>query len=69
MGDNVSGAKRKVHSNKFLTKEIGDISYQQLDRIPERQNKKKNKHTQEEQIAGNKLTVEINKIETKRTIQ
>ena len=69
MGDNVSGAKRKVHSTKCLPTEIGEISYQQLDSIPESQNKKKNKHIQEEQIAGNKLTVEINKIETKKAIQ
>lgn len=65
------GSKKKFHSTKCLKKEIGETLYYQLNSIPERSGKTtKNKHTQEEQIAGNTPNgAKIIKIETKRRIQ
>jgi hypothetical protein len=43
IGYNESSAKRKVHSSKCLHKEIGEVSYQQLDNIPEYSRTKESK--------------------------
>ena len=70
IGHNENGAKRKVHSNKCLHKETNEISYHWLNSTFESSRTKGSKHSQEEQTAGNnQAEAEINKIETKRTIQ
>lgn len=56
MGHNESRAKRKVHSTKCLTEEIGEISCYQLNSPPESFRTKRSKHTEEEQTAGNNQT-------------
>jgi hypothetical protein len=73
MGHNESSSKKEVHSTKWLHKVIRKFSYHQLKTTPESAKKKGvgggSKHTCTPKTAGNKIRVEINQLETKKTIQ
>lgn len=71
MGYNEGCAKRKSYNMKCLNKQKnGEISYQQVNNTPENFIAKRSNHTQMEyMVRNNQIDTEINKIETKRTIQ
>jgi hypothetical protein len=68
MGHNV---KKKTYSTKCLHKEIGKILYKQLKSTPLKAVEQKESHTAKSsrQHETVKLKVEVNQLETKRTIQ
>ena len=66
MVHNESGAERRVHSNKCLVKEVGEVSEKQLNSISESSRiKEANSHTRSRQQEIIKLVVKINKVQTK----
>lgn len=70
MENSKSDAKRKIHSTKGLYTEIREFSYQRLKSTLENYRIKRSRQTQNEQMqVVFKVRAEINKIETKGTIQ
>ena len=70
MGHNVSSSKRKVHSTKCPIKENGESTHWRLNSTPKSSGKKEAdspRRSRRQEII--KLRVEINKIETQKTIQ
>ena len=68
MKQNERSIKRKIHCTKCLHKEIGEISYQQLNNTPEITRTESSKYTQEEYntlaklTKGQRTSIQINKI-------